>query len=149
MRETADTKNFSCGESEPCPYRFFLRWTWPDHIEQVLRQAMWAWLEEVAATHRADGAKCDRLGAQLCLLMAESPATPAPVLDFIADFHSDTFKKRVAGNPNTLPSTLARLAVDGSPGIRLAVACNGNNVKKASALAAANLKDELKKACGH
>ncbi len=113
------------GVSQEFPFRFLLRWTWPDHIERALRLTVWAWLRD-ASENQTQACDSDHLGAHLCWLMAIHPDTPPAVLDVLADLHTAAFQARVAENPNTWATTLARLALLASPLVRIAVADNHN-----------------------
>ena len=56
--------------------------------------------------------------------LAESPTSPAYVLEELADSSNTRIRLRVAGNSNTPESALKQLAVDSSNSIRAAVASN-------------------------
>jgi hypothetical protein len=109
--------------SEQFPYRFLLRFQWPEHIEKALRRAMWAWLNELSGGSTED---TDRLGLHMCWLMAVHPETPPAVLDLLAQQSSGALLERVAENPNAWPTTLARLAKNPCSHVRVAVAANHN-----------------------
>jgi hypothetical protein len=111
---------------EKFPYRFLLRWTWPEHIDRYLRRLMWAWLQEQSGDSDHGLAATDYVAAHLFWLIAVSPETPGAVLDAIANTDSASFLERVAENQNTWPSTLSRLALTPSTRVRAAVAENRN-----------------------
>lgn len=111
---------------ERFPYRFLLRWTWPDHIDRYIRRLMWSWLNEQASEKADDLMATDYVAAHLFWLIAVSPETPAPVLDALASTGSASFLERIAENPNTWASTLSKLASSDSPKVRVAVAENPN-----------------------
>jgi hypothetical protein len=109
------------------PYRFLLRWTWPDHIERQLRQLMWVWLAEAAdTTNDADDTAylSDYAAMRLLWLIAVHPESPGAVLDFLARQSAHAYAERVAENPSTWPSTLAVLSIHNNPSVRIAVASN-------------------------
>lgn len=107
------------------PYRMLLRWTWPEHIEKLIRRLMWLWLVE---TVRDDGdfSELELLGAHVCWLISVYPHSPAGVLDALSQQDSTPFCERIAENPNAWPTTLARLSKHRSPCVRAAVAENPN-----------------------
>lgn len=111
------------------PYRFLLRWTWPDHIDSQLRQLMWVWLTEAADTTsdaERSGYLSDYVAMRLLWLIAVHPESPGAVLDFLARQSAHALAERVAENPSTWPSTLAVLSIHDNPNVRLAVASNPN-----------------------
>ncbi|MBX9695784.1 MAG: hypothetical protein K2Z81_25590 [Cyanobacteria bacterium] len=107
------------------PFEFLLRWTWPDHIDRMLKLTLWKWLNEEYENCQ-DTVDSDYLGTHLCWLIAIHPDTPPAVLDVLANLGSSAFQVRVAENPNTWVTTLARLAKQPSSAVRLAVADNRN-----------------------
>ena len=115
------------------PYRFLLRWTWPDHIERQLRQLMWAWLTEAANGSYDDSSESnnseylsDYAAMRLLWLIAVHPESPGAVLDFLARQSSRAYAERIAENPSTWSSTLAALSGHDNPNVRVAVASNPN-----------------------
>lgn len=112
------------------PYRYLLRWSWPDHIESLIRRLMWTWLTEESE----DGAKADRdavseadfIAMRAMWLIAVQPESPGAMLQIIAEQCTDAFVERVAENPGTWPSTLRSLAKHASPKVRSAVSQNSN-----------------------
>jgi hypothetical protein len=114
---------------EKFPYRFLLRWTWPDHIDRTIRRLMWAWLHDQNLqpfVKSAELTTSDYVATQLFWLIAVSPDTPGAVLDALADSGSEAFLERIAENPMTWSSTLTRLAKHSSARVRTAVADNPN-----------------------
>lgn len=111
---------------EKFPYRFLLRWTWPDHIDRYIRRLMWAWLQEQNSGRSDDVQATDYVAAHLFWLIAVSPETPGAVLDALVATSSASFLERIAENQNTWASTLARLAQSDSTRVRTAVAENPN-----------------------
>ncbi len=111
---------------EKFPYRFLLRWTWPEHIDRYLRRLMWAWLQEQSEDCNDQISSSDYVAAHLFWLIAISPETPASVLDALSNTDSASFLERIAENQNTWASTLSKLAQNASPGVRTAVAENRN-----------------------
>jgi hypothetical protein len=119
------------------PYRFLLRWTWPDHIERQLRQLMWVWLTEAAdasadTTTDADGTGylSDYAAMRLLWLIAVHPESPGAVLDFLARQSAHAYAERVAENPSTWPSTLAILSIHSNPNVRVSVASNPHTTQE-------------------
>ncbi len=111
---------------EKFPYRFLLRWTWPEHIDRYLRRLMWAWLQEQGSSSDDDISSTDCVAAHLFWLIAVSPETPGAVLDALSNTGSASFLERIAENKNTWASTLARLALSDSANVKVAVAENPN-----------------------
>jgi len=111
---------------EKFPYRFLLRWTWPEHIERYLRRLMWAWLQEQGDESSDDISSTDYVAAHLFWLIAVSPETPGAVLDALSNTGSASFLERIAENRNTWASTLAKLAMSDSQNVKVAVAENPN-----------------------
>lgn len=111
---------------EKFPYRFLLRWTWPDHIDRYIRRLMWAWLNEQSTDQEPGQSATDYVAAHLFWLIAVSPETPGAVLDALAATCSVSFQERIAENKNTWASTLAKLAQSEAPRVRIAVAENPN-----------------------
>lgn len=123
--EELDTSKF--------PYRFLLRWTWPDHIEYQLRRLIWVWLSEIqeeSSDTAYDGNKreylSDYVAMQLLWLIVIHPETSGAVLDFIARQPAQIYAERIAENPSTWASTLSHLSVHENPDVRVAVAQNPN-----------------------
>ena len=114
------------------PYRFLLRWTWPDHIERQLRQLMWVWLKEAAdgsndeASEQNNEYLSDYAAMRLLWLIAVHPESPGAVLDFMARQAAHAYAERIAENPATWSSTLAALSVHDNLKVRVAVASNSN-----------------------
>jgi hypothetical protein len=115
------------------PYRFLLRWTWPDHIESQLRKLMWVWLTEAAdapsdTTNDSDDRVylSDYAAMRVLWLIAVHPESPGAVLDFLAKQEAHAYAERIAENPNTWSSTLAVLSVCSKADVRVAVASNPN-----------------------
>jgi HEAT repeat protein len=110
------------------PYRYLLRWSWPDHIERLIRQLMWTWLSEVeqGEISNVDIATADLLAMRTMWLIAVHPESPGAMLQIISEQCSEGFTERVAENPNTWPSTLRLLATHASPRVRVAVVQNAN-----------------------
>ncbi len=115
-------------EDSKFPYRFLLRWCWPDHIESQIRRLMWSWLKEQASNSEAPEAisPTDFLALRVMWLVAVHPESPGAMLDVIAEQCSDAFVERVAENPNTWASTLRKIANHPSTKVRTAVAHNPN-----------------------
>ncbi len=111
---------------EKFPYRFLLRWTWPEHIDRYLRRLMWAWLQEQGNNDPDGISPTDCVATHLFWLIAVSPETPGAVLDALSDSGSASFLERIAENKNTWASTLAKLATSDSSKVRVAVAENAN-----------------------
>lgn len=111
---------------EKFPYRFLLRWTWPDHIDRAIRRLMWAWLNDQASSSTDEIKSADFVATQLFWLIAVSPETPGAVLDGLSSSGSEAFLERIAENPNTWSSTLTKLAAHASARVRMAVADNPN-----------------------
>lgn len=111
---------------EKFPYRFLLRWTWPEHIDRYIRRLMWAWLNEQNTGEDQAVSATDYVAAHLFWLIVVSPETPGAVLDALASTCSVSFQERIAENKNTWASTLAKLAQSDSPRVRIAVAENPN-----------------------
>lgn len=110
------------------PYRFLLRWSWPEHIDRALRRLLWAWLNEQASglTENEQLRASDYAAAQLMWLIVVSPDTPAPVLDILSKSAGEASLVRIAENPNAWASTLTRMAEHPSHLVRTAVADNPN-----------------------
>jgi hypothetical protein len=111
---------------EKFPYRFLLRWTWPEHIDRYLRRLMWAWLQEQSEDCHDQLSSSDYVAAHVFWLIAVSPETPGSVLDALSNTDSASFLERIAENQNTWASTLTKLAQNASPVVRAAVAENRN-----------------------
>jgi hypothetical protein len=126
--------------TEKFPYRFLLRWTWPEHIETPLRRLLWTWLAEANEVENPDSSltrMSDYVAMHVLWLVAVHPESPGAVLDMISRQDSGAYAERVAENPNTWPSTLKRLAAHALPSVRIAVAQNSNTpVDACSSLAA-------------
>jgi hypothetical protein len=111
------------------PFRYLLRWAWPDHIEQLIRQLMWLWITEISqesSPSTVDIATADLLAMRVMWLIAVHPESPGAMLQVIAEQCSEGFVERVAENQNTWPSTLRQLASHDSARVRAAVAQNSN-----------------------
>jgi hypothetical protein len=108
------------------PYRFLLRWSWPEHIDRVMRRVLWAWLSERASECTDDVRGSDYAAAQLVWLIVVSPETPAAVLDILSKSASEAVLVRIAENQNTWASTLMRMVENPSHLVRTAVADNPN-----------------------
>ncbi|HEY9682836.1 MAG TPA: HEAT repeat domain-containing protein [Oculatellaceae cyanobacterium] len=110
------------------PFRYLLRWSWPDHIEQLIRQLMWLWMTEISqeSPSNVDIATADLLAMRTMWLIAVHPESPGAMLQVIAEQCSEGFVERVAENQNTWPSTLRQLAHHKSSRVRAAVAQNSN-----------------------
>src|SRR6185369_1789065 len=106
--KNVDTSEY--GESNEFPYRFLLRWAWPEHIDRAVRLSLWAWLNAISEECSDHAGDYDRLGARACWLIAVHPDSPSRVLDHLANLGAVAFQERVAENSNTWPTTLARLA---------------------------------------
>lgn len=115
-------------ENSKFPYRYLLRWCWPDHIETQIRRLMWSWLREQGSSEQpADGISLtDFLALRVMWLVAVHPESPGAMLDVIAEQCGEAFVERVAENPNTWPSTLRKLASHPSSKVRTAVVQNAN-----------------------
>ncbi|HEY9778517.1 MAG TPA: hypothetical protein V6C81_32465 [Planktothrix sp.] len=113
------------GNTAEFPYRMLLRWSWPEHIEKLIRRSMWLWLVETAK-ESSDGMELELLGAHVCWLIAVHPDSPPAVLDALALQDSTPFCERIAENPNAWPTTLADLSHHRSASVRAAVAENPN-----------------------
>ncbi|MBS1953465.1 MAG: hypothetical protein JST89_04740 [Cyanobacteria bacterium SZAS-4] len=111
---------------EKFPYRFLLRWTWPEHIDRYIRRLMWAWLQEQGSNDIDDISSTDCVATHLFWLIAVSPETPGAVLDALSNTGSASFLERIAENKNTWASTLAKLALNDSTKVKVAVAENPN-----------------------
>lgn len=123
------TQNYAIDHNEideKFPYRFLLRWTWPEHIERYIRRLMWSWLQEQSGENTDGLSSTDYVAAHLFWLIAVSPETPGAVLDALSNTESASFLERIAENKNTWASTLSRLAQMPSPRVRMAVAENPN-----------------------
>ncbi len=112
---------------EKFPYRFLLRWTWPDHIDRYIRRLMWAWLQDQSGDTPQSLSATDYVAAHLFWLIAVSPETPGAVLDALTATGTASFQERIAENKNTWASTLSKLAQRDSAQIRIAVAENPNS----------------------
>jgi hypothetical protein len=114
------------------PYRYLLRWSWPDHIESLIRRLMWTWLTESAENEDAsDGegnaiSEADFIAMRAMWLIAVQPDSPGAMLQIIAEQCTAGFVERVAENPGTWPSTLRNLANHDSAKVRVAVCQNPN-----------------------
>ena len=98
------------------PYRFLLRYQWPEHIEQALRRLMWYWLLETARGQSEDEpSESDKFAAQVCRLIAVQPETPPAVLDVLSKLDSASFQERIAENPNTWTTTLITYPITPGP----------------------------------
>jgi hypothetical protein len=112
-------------DSAKFPYRMLLRWSWPEHIEKLIRRLIWLWLVE-AAEDKSESEELELLGAHVCWLIAIHPQSPPSVLDVLSQQESTPFCERIAENPNAWPTTLARLSKHKSACVRMAVAENPN-----------------------
>ncbi len=110
------------------PYRYLLRWSWPDHIEALIRQLMWAWVTEATneVTDTVEIAVADLVAMRAMWLIAVHPGSPGAMLQLISEQCTEGFVERVAENPGTWPSTLRELASHSSPRVRAAVVQNKN-----------------------
>jgi Leucine rich repeat variant len=110
------------------PYRYLLRWSWPDHIEALIRQLMWAWVTEATqqVSSTAEIAIADLMAMRVMWLIAVHPGSPGAMLQIISEQCTEGFAERVAENPSTWPSTLRELATHVSPRVRTAVVQNVN-----------------------
>ncbi len=101
---------------------FYLRWTWPEHIERSLRSTLWISLVEVSEV-----AVCvTRHTTNLRWLIATYPQAPSTVLGFLAELDEPLLLTRVAENPQTSKATLAHLARSKYSQVKIAVAENDN-----------------------
>jgi hypothetical protein len=112
------------------PYRYLLRWSWPDHIESLIRRLMWTWLTE-SSSDESNGesnqiSEADFIAMRAMWLIAVQPESPGAMLQIIAEQCSEAFVERVAENPGTWPSTLRTLAKHASAKVRVAVSQNSN-----------------------
>ena len=118
-------------ENAKFPYRYLLRWSWPDHIESIIRRLMWTWLSEaaegdVAASESNAITNSDFIAMRAMWLIAVQPESPGAMLQIISEQCSSVFVERVAENPGTWPSTLRTLAKHESAKVRTAVSQNPN-----------------------
>ncbi len=108
------------------PYQYLLGWTWPEHIEKLLRRLLWTSLTESCQTERGlispTVQLSDYVAMRLFWLIAVHPESPGAVLDLISRLHNERYAERVAENPQTWTSTLRRLAAHPSVQVRMAVA---------------------------
>ena len=114
-------------ESAEFPYRFLLRYTWPEHIDRALRRLIWSWLNERASDgDRPDIEPSDYQAMHVFWLIVINPTAPPAVLEVFSHSDSEAFVVRVAENKNTWATTLAKLATHKTSKVRQAVACNHN-----------------------
>src|ERR1700733_15511258 len=88
--------------TEKFPYRFLLRWTWPEHIETPLRRLLWTWLaeaNEVESQESSLARMSDYVAMHVLWLVAVHPESPGAVLDVISRQDSGAYAERVAENP--------------------------------------------------
>ncbi|HEY9719314.1 MAG TPA: hypothetical protein V6C69_17690 [Trichormus sp.] len=115
------------------PFRFLLRWTWPEHIEKLIRRTLWLWLSQAGEPAHKESEEFEQLGGYVCWMIAVHPQTPPAVLDLLAQQNSTAFLERIAENPNAWPTTLTRLSKHSSARVRAAVA--ENHMAPSSAIA--------------
>jgi hypothetical protein len=115
------------------PYRYLLRWAWPDHIESLIRRLVWIWLYEPEIEKAEDGASesetfslSDLVALKCVWLIAIHPESPGAMLQILAEQKFVAILERVAENPNTWTSTLRQLAKHPASKVRLATAQNPN-----------------------
>jgi len=116
--------NIALPETLKFPFRFLLRWAWPDHIESLIRRLVWLWLTQAGQPSKKESEEFEQLGGYVCWMIALHPETPPAVLDLLAQQDSTAFLERIAENPNAWPTTLMRLSKHQCARVRAAVAEN-------------------------